>query len=542
MKRWVLILVLVLVAGIGLLVAAGFIARSVVRGSGKPKLEAALAQATGVRVSIAAADLDLAQFFRGRPAASLDGVVLGNPPGFQRPNLLEARRMSAQVSLWPLLRREIQVNSIEVREPKVYVERNPQDITNLEVFVKGLPSREEEKAEAAAKLSIDELRIIAGEAVIYDAGEVHIRDVDVTLSDLAPGRSAKLQVDARLFGGRDSKLELEAAAGPFKADAFPLNGKLSMTIAPDEIPAGVRREHFGDLLAAPGRESRVHVEAAVNGDVYTSLSGPAKVKLSDVLVGRDDKHVLPLAGEAPLEFAANRLMTAPVFDVRVPTSTLRIGKGEWTGSAEAQVRGSLITGTSTGSIQKLDIDELLTTFTSAGGKIYGALAVPSYTIKFSGRNADQVRESLDGSGKLALTEGRLAAFDFLHSIQKALEANKPDSTKGATPFSTCSAEFVIRGSKVEVSTLLLDSPLLQIVGKGTIGFDQTMKFDLNTRVTGGTARLVNKLARREQTDEAGLPVVVAGKVDAPQVRPNVGRLATGAVRGWLDKVFNRKKQ
>jgi hypothetical protein len=260
-------------------------------------------------------------------------------------------------------------------------------------------------------------------------------------------------------------------------------------------------------------------------------------------MGRDEKHVLPVAGEAPLEFAATRLTSDPLFDVRVPKAGLRVGKGEWTGSAEARIQGSLVSGTSQGSVQHLDIDELLSTFTAFGGKVYGALAVPSYTMKFAGRNADQVRESLDGSGKLAITEGRLAALDLLASLQKALERGQQGaSARGATPFSSCSADFIVRGGKVDVTLLLLDSPLLQIVGKGVLGFDQTMKFDLETRVVGSAAKLVNQLTRRQETEVAQVPLVVGGKVDSPQVRPNITKLATTRVKGLLDSLFKKKKE
>jgi hypothetical protein len=68
-----------------------------------------------------------------------------------------------------------------------------------------------------------------------------------------------------------------------------------------------------------------------------------------------------------------------------------------------------------------------------------------------------------------------------------------------------------------------------------------MKFDLETRVVGSAARIVNKLTRRQETEEAKVPLVVGGKVDSPQVRPNVGKVATSAVKGLLDSLFKKKK-
>jgi hypothetical protein len=121
-------------------------------------------------------------------------------------------------------------------------------------------------------------------------------------------------------------------------------------------------------LAAPGKKSRVALTVTVRGDAYQRLNGPAKLELTDVLIGKDEKHVLPLAGAAPVTFAASKPMSSPSFQLNIANARLQLGKGQWTGDGELQLRGSTTSGRSHGAVRKVDINELVSSATSAHGK------------------------------------------------------------------------------------------------------------------------------------------------------------------------------
>jgi hypothetical protein len=94
--------------------------------------------------------------------------------------------------------------------------------------------------------------------------------------------------------------------------------------------------------------------------------------------------------------------------------------------------------------------------------------------------------------------------------------------------------------RLDLSGVVLDSPALKLTGGGAIGFDQSLNFDLQAQVTGAPAQLVNRLARREPGEAAMVPVKVAGTVNSPQVRPDVKKMATGAVEGLFKSLFKKK--
>lgn len=546
MKRWAIGIVVVVGACFGLMLAAGLAAKALLAGSGKDAVMGSLAQRLGVEVVAGAGDFDLAAWFRLQPAISLENVTLGNPAGFRGKHLLETRKISAQVSLTPLLRKRIEVRRLAIEQPRILVESNAQGVTNVEAFLRKLSPTEAKAGSgggggAGAKLAIDEFLINSGEV---SAPGLRIRSIDLRLRDFSAERTCRLEFAAKLFEGGDSRLRLEAQAGPFTPDALPLDGKLSVSIAPAEIPARWRQEQLGDVLRAPGKKARARLEASVQGDVYRSLKGPAKLALEEIRVGKDEQHVLPLAGEAALTFSASNLVSTPSFHVKIPGARLRLGKGEWKGDAELQVRGSRLSGQSSGAIHNVEINELLSDFTAAEGKVHGTLEVPSYAVQFAGKNAEELRNSLTGKGKLSVREGRLAFLDLLASIQRALERAQPEApaVKGATPFSSLASDVNLGQKRLELSGILLEGPGLGVSGQGTIDFDHNINFELQAQVTGGVAQLVNRMTRRDPGGQARVPLTVRGTLDAPQVRPNLGSLVRDAVPGLLDSLLKRRQK
>ena len=363
-------------------------------------------------------------------------------------------------------------------------------------------------------------------------------NINLNVRDFSRDQPCRIDFSARLFGG-DSNVRLAGQAGPFRADALPLNGTLSVAIAPAEIPLALRRAQFGNLLVAPGKAAKFTLETTIRGDAYQKLSGPARMALTGMLIGRDEQHVIPLSGELPVTFAVSRLMSAPSYQLNIANAQLHLGKGEWLGGADLQLHGTASTGRSSGKIRNVDINELLSAATTASGKIYGVLEIPSYSLEFAGANADQVRSSLRGAGKISVTQGRLAALDLLAHIKQAIENPQEMFTgqKGDTPFTSLVADMNVAQSRLNLDGIQLDSPALKVNGKGVIGFDQAINFELAAHLLGGGS--VNQIAAGGPGG-GGIPVSVTGTVESPQVRPNVGRMVRNVGEELLGSFLKKK--
>lgn len=500
MKRWLLRLLCFGGALLALMSITGLIARSLVAGSAKDSVVSALHRKLGVAVSAGEAQFDLASWFLLRPAISLSDIAIGNPPGFRSQNLLTARRISAQIALLPLLGRRIEMRSLLIDTPQIVVERDARNETNIEALIKKLSSPPPLKRCSQPALGIDDLRVSGGEVLISTAnpGEPPLRigGIALRVRDLAAGTNCRVELRAKLLGAGDSGFRIEGHAGPFVSQALPINAKLTLTVAPGEIPERIRRSQFGVLLGAPAGNAKATLEASIQGDLYNNVAGPARLTLSNLDIGKDPGHRMRMDGTAPALLSAQKLMSAPAFHLQVLNAKLKLGAGEWAGAVDFRMHGATIGVVSRGSIRGVDVNAMLASLTAEGdGKIFGLIDVPAYTLQFTGRTAREMGHSLDGTARLSLTRGRIATLD-MRSISGAAAA-------GSTPFTRLTSDLSVKEARLDLTAIVFESPALKLTGRGTVGFDHSMHFDLSAAVKG----------------KSPLPLVIAGTLDHPQVSP-----------------------
>jgi uncharacterized protein involved in outer membrane biogenesis len=561
MNRWLRTGLIVIAAVLGLILASGLVIRSLVGGSLKDWFTASLEARTGTKVNIARADFDLLRWFIFRPAVTLHEVSIGNPPGFPTGNLLEAKKVSARVSLLPLLRRRVEVETLTIDQPHIMVEPAERGHTNLEIFLKTLAARRRAPAVTAtssgntamgnpppksdALLAINDLSAKSGSLTYAGAKDVDLGDISVRLRGLCQDQPCQLQASAKLFGGKVSSLKIEGRIGPFGPDSLPLDGSMTVTLALAEVPTEVRAERFGAILAAPGDKARVTVESSIKGDMYRSLNGPAKLVLADTMIGGHKDHLMPLSGQAPGTITADNFMTHPEFKLEIPDASLQLGKGGWKGAASFRLLGKTITGDSHGSINDVEIDQFLSTFTSARGKIFGLLAMPSSSLRFSGASGAEISASLQGNAKLSVAEGRLSILDFPATLRKVLgSSSESTGTPGSTSFSTASADLTIAGKRINVGNLLLDGSKIRLTGSGVIHFDHAIDFDVLAHLNSAALAEIGKIVPLHLPSiSTDVPLSITGTLESPKVRPKFGKIAKGAVKSAaVDTVLNVLKK
>jgi uncharacterized protein involved in outer membrane biogenesis len=543
MKTWLKAVLGLIAVGFVLMLGAGLVLRSFVNGAEKDRLIASVSQRIGVPVSLSAVEFDWAQWFRLKPAVSLDDVTVGNPPGFTSKNMLQASKVSAQVALMPLFQKKLEIQSIRVDQPRIDIETDAHGMTNVETFIKKLSGGSKSSAtadsssgSAIASYAVEEFSLTSGTFNYSGPENISLHNVDIDVRDFSLDSPCHLTESATLFNGKASSFKVEGQLGPFTPTSLPLDGTLSLTVAPTELPAAMRREQFGVMLATPGSSARASITATIKGDVYGTVSGPAKLVLTNIMIGGHQDHLLALSGQAPANITAASFLSSPQFGLKIPNASLQLGKGQWAGSANFTIHGQAMSGGTQGSIRNIDINEFLSSFTSSSGKVYGSFAMPSSMLEFSGRNSAEILSSLKGSAKLSVTQGRLGALDLPATLQRVLGTQQAtDGSKGTTQFTSLSADVNIAQAKMNIENLLLDAPGLHVTGNGTIGFDESINFSIIARLKeGGFAKVL----------DADVPLLVTGTVDAPKVHPQVGKMVEtevhNAVKDVLGGFFKKK--
>jgi uncharacterized protein involved in outer membrane biogenesis len=511
-----------------------------------------------VRISASGGDFDLGQWFLFRPSVTIRDLSVSNPPGFSQQPLLDARSVSAQIALPSLLHGRTDIRRIALQEPQLSVETGPNGRTNLEILLASLRERNGSAAGASASnksapavFSIATFSLQSGAIRFMNQSQrqpaLTIRDLDVVLTDFAPDASCNIRAGARLFGGKTSRFDFTGRAGPFREDSTPAQGVLSVKLAPAEAPAALRVAYFGDLMRDPGERSRMTLEAAMQGDLMRTLEGQGKLALENFEVGKDRASRIPLRGTAPLRLAVERALSNPAFSLEAQGALLQLGDGRWKGGVAARFDGSRLSGSSKGAITGVQIRQMLAAFTSMGDKVSGMAEIPIYQISFAGRNAEEMRDSLNGAGNITLEKGRFALFDLLNTVEQVVKrASRGDQpASGSTDFTTFQSSFRIANRQVNLPDLVLENGASRIAGQGYFTFLGEIGFDLVTNVTGELAASLGGRPDSSGRAQFQVPVKVRGSLESPKVYPDVGRLAvqtaTEKAAGLLDRFLNKKK-
>lgn len=252
----------------------------------KSRLEAQVAAATGRPFTIGQ-DFTVSVF----PwiEVRLHDLKLGNPDGFAQPDFVSVDSFAIRLKLLPLLRKQIQVRSFAVRNPRVVLEKRADGRGNWNPGpAPPQPRRAGPAASSPAEagtgendvlsgLAVRELKITGGTVLWIDsaaASRTTVEDIELSLANLSLDRPIGVDLAARI-------------------DGYPLT--VQGTVGPVGRPAGAAPVTFDlavSLLGALRAAARGSVKNVRDDPEATlQLSIPA-VSLRDV-AGRASPDLLP---------------------------------------------------------------------------------------------------------------------------------------------------------------------------------------------------------------------------------------------------------
>lgn len=215
-------------------------------------------------------------------AFRVENAVIGDDPAFPggRP-FAQAEELYVTAALMPLLHGDIQVQSLDLRKPRIELVRNQEGVWNFASLGRkaaapsapaptgAQPSPEQQAQkpvpEPAREFSLSSLRIRDGQVALTDLQERQARAVydhiDLELKDYAPGRPFSIAVAAHLPGKEAQTLELDGRAGPISD---------SLVITPFEAKLKLNQVSLSSL------QRFLNIEALASTDAVAS--GEAEVK------------------------------------------------------------------------------------------------------------------------------------------------------------------------------------------------------------------------------------------------------------------------
>ena len=219
------------------------------------KIQAELQQKLHRQVKLGDMSLKLLPF-----SIRVSNAEIGEDPKFNTGQpFASTQQLAVSAKLLPLLRHEIQVNSVELVDPKIELVRNAQGVWNFASLQQPSssnppaqpgasqpnaakpsptqpgPNQSKPQPSSGQALSLSQLKITNGQVAITDQQKHQSRSVydhiDLALSNYAPGRPFDLSLAAHLPGQGDQYVKFDGTAGPMNDQnslATPLDGRLKL--------------------------------------------------------------------------------------------------------------------------------------------------------------------------------------------------------------------------------------------------------------------------------------------------------------------------
>jgi len=173
------------------------------------------------------------------PSFQVDNVSISDDPAYRDPRpFVKAQQVSIAIKLLPLLHKDVQIDSIELKRPNVELIKDRQGVWNFSSIGNKNATSKPESGESGSggTLSLAKLAITDGLVGITDLQAGHPRAVydhiDITLKDFIPHQPFSVEAAAHLPGGGNQLIKLAGNGGPIPPNdpaSTPFQGTLNLT-------------------------------------------------------------------------------------------------------------------------------------------------------------------------------------------------------------------------------------------------------------------------------------------------------------------------
>jgi hypothetical protein len=187
--------------------------------------------------------------------------------------------------------------------------------------------------------------------------------------------------------------------------------------------------------------------------------------------------------------------------------------GKLTGEVEQHVSDSQKTYNAKLDCHGADVNELLTTFAEKPQMMSGKLDAKTLWMGELG-----APEKISGQGTVEIKQGRAINMPIFRQLASLLGnislIAQPD-------FSECKAEYTIANQVVDISSLVMKSPMFDLTAKGRARFDKTLEMEGELALNPEALKLIPKEISSAFTDRGDgyrvVPLKVTGTVNEPKV-------------------------
>lgn len=194
------------------------------------------------------------------------------------------------------------------------------------------------------------------------------------------------------------------------------------------------------------------------------------------------------------------------------------GKGNVRNKTRLEVKNYPVTWSASTNLTRIQVNPLLKTFADTS-ILHGALETSSQ-LSGVGIVEPNLTANLNGSGNIALTDGKIEGIDIPGAIRRASSLGMGSKAGNkATDFSQLVGSFAIRNGVARNDDLYMASPVFRLTGNGIINLaNKTLDYHAKPKLVG---TLVGQGDTEAARKGLAVPIHVTGPFSAPKISLDV---------------------
>lgn len=559
----------------------------------KPLLATSLGKQIGHTIDIKG-ELKLTLF--PNIAFSAENVEIKNKPNFSRPLLAEVQNTSLNIQFKPLLKKQVNVDALQIKGIKLFLEKNAggeanwtsdTSTTSPKESVTDTPSKSSEFNLSIAKFNVENAQIEYIDQP--NTQRFLIKDAAFKTEHIQPGatefpidlafklmqqqqNTVKLNAEAKLKGqlrfqnlshielkNTEAQLNLKQANG--RPIATTLKGHLVANILTNTYSLKSMSLKVDESLATGALTTQLADRIRFNFDIHVD-----KIDL-DRYQTQTAYHFSPISvayAETPaflppglaeqydisgqLKVDAMKIANLRFSDVNLTTKTVgrqgfdfspisaKLYSGQFNGTFYVDLKTNEPYYQFLGQAFKIDLASFLDDL--SGKHSLSGRAQMTFDLRSAGLNKDRFIRSLNGNAKIIVKDGYLEGVDIPYYYQSAQALVKkqpmPDiEDTHRTQFSELSGTIFAHHGVLANEDLLLTAPQFKVKGQGKIFLsEQTLDY----------AVVANKTNEQGEVKEGRIPAAlkIKGPLDNPKVTPDIEAMAKPVIEHEIKKQIDKQ--
>jgi len=179
-------------------------------------------------------------------------------------------------------------------------------------------------------------------------------------------------------------------------------------------------------------------------------------------------------------------------------------------------------------IEKMEINDLLSSLTTTKDMVYGTLAT-DLEVEAKGKG-EKLMENAKGKGFVNLTKGRISGLPLQKRFLRFFSTVLTIPSLVEIPYNSLGGHFNLAKGEVETEDFNLDSDLIKVLAKGSYFLDGRLNFDVDTKLTSQLIKPSDvPVQLRDKEGNASLPFELKGTVQDPEFQPKWEKMIKKAI-------------